>query len=381
MKRRRLSPVILKRDSRRPEVWMLQEALNALGYDCGTPDGWWGGKTTVAVTEFQADVFGAANTDQLVGPGTWSQLLARTEAETDYRPPLARRIQTVIGYYENSTATNAYGGTSRLNDGAGWNYGVMQHNGYGSLNALLRMAGKDELQRIYRAGGRDTFQPAIRDWMGSVEGIAAQDRYFRDKTLKLARSFATELQSVTDFFEQAHLLPYYERYLLIMVGAAVQNGALLSPYRKPFWRSIEPHESQLEKYVELYRGHRFNQLFMSENFTYSDLKRIWTEIEKTGVDRREVNKRALARVLRDHIRDPLNKLIMIAQWRARSSSPRWWTDVESRQMLAATGEGRVHGSRMLSLVDDFGFTDVEAHQWAWSNDGKAAWEGDTEAAE
>lgn len=372
MKHRRLSPVILKHGSRRPEVIMLQEALNALEFDCGAADGWWGKKTTKAVTAFQTQEFGVALTDQLVGRGTWTRLLERTEHETGWRPSLERRIQTVICYYENSTRTNAYGSTSRLNDGAGYNYGVLQHNGYGSLATLLEMAGQGDLLRAYKAGGRDRYNADVQHWMGSVEGIAAQNKYFHTKTVRQAREIADEVPGITDYFAQAHLLPYHERYLLLLADSANQNGALWSPNRKPFWRSITNEEAKHAKYRELYHGYRFNQLFMGRGFSYDSLKAIWTEVERAvkaeGGGRREINKRAMIRILRDEIPDPEMKLVLIAQWRARSSSPKWWTDVEVRRMLDATGEGSVHGSRQLSLAADFGFADEETVTWPWTSE-------------
>ena len=45
----------LKRGSRGEEVQSMQEALNQLGYDCGTADGIFGTKTEEAVRAFQAD--------------------------------------------------------------------------------------------------------------------------------------------------------------------------------------------------------------------------------------------------------------------------------------------------------------------------------------
>ena len=48
-------PTLLKYGSRGDSVRDLQGALNALGYDCGTPDGIFGGRTVSAVKAFQRD--------------------------------------------------------------------------------------------------------------------------------------------------------------------------------------------------------------------------------------------------------------------------------------------------------------------------------------
>lgn len=37
------------------QMWLLQEALNALGYDCGPPDGFPGAKTQAAIRQYQAN--------------------------------------------------------------------------------------------------------------------------------------------------------------------------------------------------------------------------------------------------------------------------------------------------------------------------------------
>lgn len=47
-------------------VQKVQEALNALGYDCGTPDGVFGKKTKAALKEFQED--NGLKKDGIIGP-------------------------------------------------------------------------------------------------------------------------------------------------------------------------------------------------------------------------------------------------------------------------------------------------------------------------
>lgn len=55
-------------------VKTLQAALNARGYNCGTPDGEFGSKTLAAVKEFQRNA--GLTADGEVGALTWAKLLA-----------------------------------------------------------------------------------------------------------------------------------------------------------------------------------------------------------------------------------------------------------------------------------------------------------------
>ncbi|MFR9064943.1 MAG: peptidoglycan-binding domain-containing protein, partial [[Clostridium] scindens] len=63
----------LGRKSRGKITALMQERLNALGYDCGAVDGINGTKTQAAIKAFQRDYGLVA--DGIVGPKTWSKLL------------------------------------------------------------------------------------------------------------------------------------------------------------------------------------------------------------------------------------------------------------------------------------------------------------------
>jgi len=54
---------------------VLQQRLNALGYDVGTPDGVFGGGTKTQVVKFQTDK-GITPADGVVNAATWNALLA-----------------------------------------------------------------------------------------------------------------------------------------------------------------------------------------------------------------------------------------------------------------------------------------------------------------
>uniref|UniRef100_UPI003AB84D64 peptidoglycan-binding domain-containing protein n=1 Tax=Clostridium scindens (strain JCM 10418 / VPI 12708) TaxID=29347 RepID=UPI003AB84D64 len=63
----------LGRKSRGKITALMQERLNALGYDCGAVDGINGPKTQAAIKAFQRAM--GLIVDGIVGPKTWSKLL------------------------------------------------------------------------------------------------------------------------------------------------------------------------------------------------------------------------------------------------------------------------------------------------------------------
>lgn len=65
-------PVNLVEGARSPRAKALQEALNARGFDCGTPDGIFGPKTDTAVEAFQAAA--GLTVDGIAGPKTMAAL-------------------------------------------------------------------------------------------------------------------------------------------------------------------------------------------------------------------------------------------------------------------------------------------------------------------
>ena len=72
---------VLRKGSVGQSVYLLQEKLNALGYDCGNPDGIFGAKTRDSVIAYQKDKKLAA--DGIVGPATWNELLNDTVDDYD----------------------------------------------------------------------------------------------------------------------------------------------------------------------------------------------------------------------------------------------------------------------------------------------------------
>lgn len=72
---------MLKNGSTGEDVRELQEKLNALGYDCGTPDGLFGNLTACAVKTFQRDH--GLTVDGIVGPVTYAKIEEEMGGETD----------------------------------------------------------------------------------------------------------------------------------------------------------------------------------------------------------------------------------------------------------------------------------------------------------
>ena len=64
--------VTLKKGSTGDAVKLLQEELNALGYDCGTADGKFGTQTELAVKKFQVNH--GLKADGIVGTLTWNEI-------------------------------------------------------------------------------------------------------------------------------------------------------------------------------------------------------------------------------------------------------------------------------------------------------------------
>lgn len=62
-------------------VYLLQEKLNALGYECGNPDGIFGTQTQVAVKAYQKDKH--LTVDGIVGAKTWAAIMADTVDDYD----------------------------------------------------------------------------------------------------------------------------------------------------------------------------------------------------------------------------------------------------------------------------------------------------------
>ena len=102
----------LRRGSKGSEVTKLQQALNALGYDCGTADGIFGAKTEAAVRNFQRDH--SLTVDGIAGKATQAALYA---AEDTPQPTYTVTLRNVP-QADAVQLTARYGGEMAQEGGA-----------------------------------------------------------------------------------------------------------------------------------------------------------------------------------------------------------------------------------------------------------------------
>jgi len=352
--KKRISPIAFRNGTRRPEVFTLQRMLNTvLGEDMAV-DGWAGRGTAKYITAFQDQQ--GLGTDGVAGADTQDPLVQLAKG-VDLN--LMRVIQSIICWYETSSTRNSYGDTSLLDDGAGTNYGVLQHNSLGSLVNVLYMGGRKDLADQYKKAPKDSMDPEIKSWMGGEDGIKAQNKYFEKHVWDDAYKI---LRQIPDFHpNEAPVVNglntrYMERAWLLVCDSIVQNGALWSPKRKPFWNNLTDEERKVGKYCELYEGKEWDK-HLAEWIPYTLLKCMWNG-NATKMDRKNTNRITMNEVLA-MIPDYECKLIAMAEWRARSSSPKWWKVVQDRRLTDATGKGVVNGKR-LDLARDYCFAEDQS---------------------
>lgn len=368
----RLSLVQISKGSKRPEVCSYQAALAAAGYYSGKVDGWFGkgthgrldevGKPKDGLIRFQAD--NGLRPDGIIGPRTATVLLRQVQA-AGWRPNPIRQIQALIAWYETGSTQDAYGMSEPdIGDGAGANYGVVQHNSFGSVEHLLKLAGEDLLLELYRKSDKKVPNQTLQSWFGSVPGIAAQNRYFSEVIVQVAKRQMKDLPELCKWKDDPELYPYWERALLLFCDTVVQNGSMWSSYSKPFWVNTDGVNKYGPRHnlMELYTGEWWDQL-LSKYIPYEELKSLWLpELKRqevahpgdTKTAMRETNKALCRRIMEEKIliSDPVSKLVLLAQWRARTSSPAWWyIAVAPRRMLDATGHGTVNGGEIDLVLD------------------------------
>jgi hypothetical protein len=370
VKYQRLDIAVIRNGTKRPSVHLAELALKSLGYYKGAIDGWAGGMVEAAIKQAQTELIGTG-IDGEMGEQTWTAVLPQAY-KVGFNPPLVKRIQSMVSFFEVGTRVNAYGTAGAIEDGAGCNYGVAQHNAIGSVELVLKMSGEWDLLGKYRAhnnawegnqfhrAGRNPYVlPDLQGWFNSSAGIKAQDRYFEETTWKEAHKYLDQLPMLKEYEGHELLHPYWERSVSLMCDTMIQNGGLWSRYSKPFWRNLTDDEAKVPRFVELYKGARWDAR-LAEHFPYARLKEDWTGAENThlatGMDKKkacyEANKMIMLRVL-NLLKKPELQLFVIAQMRARTSSSTWWEDVESRRLLSALGSGTVHGTPM-DLQADWG---------------------------
>jgi len=240
------------------------------------------------------------------------------------------------------------------------------------MPGIEEWAGRPDLAKYWRDAIEDFPRayldipnPTIQSWFGSVKGIEAQDVYFDEVVLRVAKRQMKDLPEICDWEGHPKLHRYWERALLLFCDTVIQNGGMWSSYARPFWKDTVGVDSYppRHKLMELYTGTWWDGL-LGKYIPYKDLKELWwAELKrqeaahegKPRTAKRAANRELCRRIMEENIPedDPVSKLVLLAQWRARTSSPKWWyIAVACRRMLDATGHGVVNGAT-IDLVADY----------------------------
>jgi hypothetical protein len=336
----------------RPEVWTITAALKHMGYDV-EESGRYKQEHKEAVIDLQKKA--GLDEDGVIGRKQTWPLLVKKASEAGFVPEPKRCVQAIVAEIELSHGgrrNDAYGfAENDIGDGAGANYGVVQHNAMGSMRTLLNMAGRDDLYRKYKSSDTSAVNREVKEWMGTNDGIKYQDKYFNKIIWGKAEKYADIIASSVNIDMTSHM----PRLMAFMCDIVVQNGSLFSSRRKPYWRSYTSSDPRGKRYQELYTGEIWNDL-LEDVYPYEDLKKDWDKEYKAagepGVGKRaSINEKIVLSAL-PRFEDPEQLIVFLAQYRSRCSSSRWWWDVMKRKMTFAQGHGKIHGSHF-HLFNDF----------------------------
>jgi hypothetical protein len=342
----RYSIAMAKATTKRPEIFLYQGALKAVGAYTGAVDGWYGNGSAKAVREFQT-----ANqlepVDGIIGRDTATALIQQATA-AGFKPELNYRIMSVIAVYEVSNRANAFGmAENDIGDNAGANYGIFQCNKLGSVNAMLKLAGRDDLRQQYNSTDKTVVNADVRDWFGSAEGIATQVKYFEENTIKGAMRELRDFGLFDAWEAEPAMKMYWERAVLLFCDSRIQNGTMWSGKRRPFWKDLVGQENYkaYQNVPELYHGTWWDEM-LGQYCKYEDMKKLWwAEYEKQDQDKVATTKAVAKHIAGDLVPDddPQAKLVVLAQLRARSSWEKFWFQaVASRRITDATGNSANH---------------------------------------
>ncbi len=299
-----------KLGSRGDEVKRIQEHLRTLGLYRGPIDGEFGGGTEAAVKLFQKRH--SLVVDGQVGPVTWKALFGTaivTPAIT--RKPLAYRCLALTGSFETGKGIpECFAGVSGDFDGQGLSFGALQWNfGQDSLQPLLKnmltkhralmksifqnhlptleaalKADKQELMAFVRSLQHSVEHYIYEPWKGMFKSLGRTAECQGIQTRHAEARFNAALKMCTEY------ALWSERAAALMFDINVQNGGIGAVVKA----RIKGEFAQLS----------------------NDLTADQKEVEKMRI---------------------------IANYRAEAANPRWVEDVRARKLCCANGEGRVHG--------------------------------------
>lgn len=356
----RYSAATIRDTTKRPEVFLYQGAGKAVGVYQGDIDGWYGTGSKKAFEDFQT-ANNLSPVDGIIGGDTATELIKQATA-TGFKADLHTRIMSLIAYYEVGNRADAFGmAENDIGDGAGANYGVFQCNNYGSVVSMLNLAGRSDLVSVYNNADKTKVNPTIKDWFGGTEGIATQMRYLEEKLMPIAMRELREFGSFDAWETDSAMAVWWGRAVLIFLDSTVQNGTMWSTSRRPFWKDLNGAEGRpsSQNIPELYYGTWWDEQ-LGEYIKYEDMKTKWwaeKEVQDTAnpdhskVAYKTAN-RNVAKDIVDNIipsSSPQSKLLILAQFRSRSSSPTWWYQaVASRRVTDATGDSKDHPSGVVN---------------------------------
>ena len=360
---KRIGLVSTIKGSKRPVVYILQGMLKTVGYEIGV-DGSVGNLTEHILKQAQKDL-NFKNPDGDWGRGSWTRFLEKYK-DVDFKINPIRLVHEMIAYPETSSK-NSYGfGEKDIGDGAGANYGVLQHNKLGSMKTLLKMAGKNHLYTLYCNTNKYKVNETIKDWFGTKEGRDWQNKYFKEKIWDRA---IQQINLIDLKFDEPLL---NLRLIGLYCDTQTQNGTMYSPSKGPFAKP----DSNINS--ELYKGESWDYIF-GNYCTFKELKNTWNKFysEKTKEFKNYGNVKETKRKIMKETNlitikyltqeaipetEPELKLKMLGQYRARTSSYKYFTDVLSRRNIYSKGAGYMHGDYIdlerdynISLIKDFDF--------------------------
>ena len=235
--------LIYKNGHHRPLTMGIQQVTGA------DLDGFFGKNTENAVTSYQ-------KLHKLKETGIVdNESLALMLPDMD----LKYKILEVIACFEVGTpdsCKNAWGRRTRIDDGAGDNWGVMQMNRFGSLRTMKKKYGFED--------------PGT--WFGTPEGALGQLWYFETKILDAATDYANRIQDMSGLT------------ILLFCDAYTQGGGIYPTKPPVLWDDWIFPKEMIPKVQEIYRKYQVRQAFDSAISLFESPAEAYAEIHpRSGV--------------------------------------------------------------------------------------------------
>jgi hypothetical protein len=268
--------MIYKKGVHRPMTAGIQEVVRS------GIDGYFGDKTVEKVKEYQYD-------NGFEETGEVNQELLNHMFDNDFQ--LVYCVAELIAFFEVGATRNAWTATSVVpGDGAGKNWGVVQHNRFGSLQLLKRQ---------YMPAGAD-----FEEWFYTTDCAKAQMKYFLEQIWARSTAFAYKVGDISP------------KAVALFSDAIVQGGHTLPSKAPKTWKDWQLDHNYLEFVKACYEQNPAKKAFVKAIMAHDDVARAFAELHP------------------------------------RSGNLRWLDDQLSRRRTVAIGEGWVHGSKY--VLSDYG---------------------------